>query len=194
MNSISRYTLRKYRIIIQIKIHIISLRKHSQTFRKCIFIGDKTFYEIDTFKWKEFFIWYIIYIWTTKRKTCSISKQSNLNTEICCNIKSIFFHIGIPDIITHCLVDTSSNITITIRCKKSYAQGDDDGYTCILFKYNNQLHKKLFEEIARTKSCIFALENSHEPIEYRISALNRFGSLSPNTHGYIIRLNQSACK
>ena len=52
----------------------------------------------------------------------------------------------------------------------------------------------MFEEIARTKSCIFALENFHEPVEFRIAAINRYGSLPINTHGYIIRLNQPTCK
>jgi hypothetical protein len=51
----------------------------------------------------------------------------------------------------------------------------------------------MFEEIARTKSCIFALENFHEPVEFRIAAINRYGSLPINTNGYIIRLNQPTC-
>ncbi|CAF1099907.1 unnamed protein product [Rotaria sp. Silwood1] len=100
-------------------------------------------------------------------------------------------HGGVPDAITHCNVDTyTSNVTITISCIKSYAQGDNDGYACTLFKYNDKPNKKMFEEIARTKSCIFALENFHEPVEFRVSAFNRYGSLPPNTHGYIIRLNE----
>jgi len=52
----------------------------------------------------------------------------------------------------------------------------------------------MFEEIARTKSCIFALENSHEPVEFRIAAFNRYGSLPINTYGYIIQLNQPTLK
>lgn len=48
----------------------------------------------------------------------------------------------------------------------------------------------MFEEIARTKSCIFALENFHEPVEFRIAAINRYGSLPINNYGYVIRLNQ----
>ncbi|CAF3629286.1 unnamed protein product [Rotaria socialis] len=100
-------------------------------------------------------------------------------------------HGGIPDPITHCNVDTySSNITITISCTKSYAQGDLDGYGCILFKFNDKSNKNLFEEIARTKSCIFALENSHEPVEFRVGSFNHYGSLPHNIYGYIIRLNE----
>lgn len=52
----------------------------------------------------------------------------------------------------------------------------------------------MFEEIARTKSCIFALENFHDPVEFRVSAFNRHGSLSPNTYGYVIKLNEPTCK
>ncbi len=52
----------------------------------------------------------------------------------------------------------------------------------------------MFEEIARTKSCIFALENFHEPVEFRVAAFNRYGSLPVNTYGYVIRLNQPICK
>ncbi|CAF2574513.1 unnamed protein product [Rotaria sp. Silwood2] len=100
-------------------------------------------------------------------------------------------HGGVPDPITHCAVDTyTSNVTITISCAKSYAQGDNDGYACTLFKYNDKPNKKMFEEIARTKSCIFALENFHEPVEFRVAAFNRYGSLPPNTYGYVIRLNE----
>jgi hypothetical protein len=100
-------------------------------------------------------------------------------------------HGGIPDAITQCQVDTySSNVTITISCTKSYAQGDTDGYACTLFKYNDKTNQKIFEEIARTKSCIFALENFREPVEFRVAAFNRYGSLPVNTNGYIIRLNQ----
>ncbi|UJR13684.1 hypothetical protein I4U23_000696 [Adineta vaga] len=100
-------------------------------------------------------------------------------------------HGGIPDAITHCTTDTySSNVTITINCAKSYAQGDNEGYACTLFKYNDKSNHKMFEEIARTKSCIFALENFHEPVEFRVAAFNRYGSLPVNTFGYIIRLNQ----
>ncbi|CAF0926468.1 unnamed protein product [Adineta ricciae] len=99
-------------------------------------------------------------------------------------------HGGIPDAITNCSIDTSSNVTITINCVKSYAQGDSDGYACTLFKYNDKSSHKMFEEIARTKSCIFALENFHEPVEFRVAAFNRYGSLPVNTHGYVIRLNQ----
>ncbi|CAF0790556.1 unnamed protein product [Adineta steineri] len=100
-------------------------------------------------------------------------------------------HGGVPDAISQCTVDTySSNVTITISCTKSYAQGDNDGYVCTLFKYNDKDNRKMFEEIARTKSCIFALENFHEPVEFRVSAFNRYGSLSINTHGYVIQLNQ----
>jgi hypothetical protein len=98
--------------------------------------------------------------------------------------------LGVPDAISHCTVDTStSNITITINCLKSYAQGDPDGYACTLLKYNDK-SLKLFEEIARTKSCIFAMESTREPVEFRVAAFNRYGSLPINTHGYIIRLNQ----
>ena len=100
---------------------------------------------------------------------------------------------GVPDAITHCQIDTStSNVTITITCTKSYAQGDHDGYACTLFKHNEKNNRKLFEEIARTKSCIFALENFHEPVEFRVAAFNRYGSLPINTNGYVIRLNQPA--
>ncbi|CAF1573393.1 unnamed protein product [Rotaria sordida] len=100
-------------------------------------------------------------------------------------------HGGVPDAITHCTTDTyTSNVTITISCTKSYAQGDNDGYACTLFKYNDKPNKKMFEEIARTKSCIFALENFHEPVEFRVAAFNRYGSLPPNTYGYVIRLNE----
>jgi hypothetical protein len=77
---------------------------------------------------------------------------------------------------------------------KSYAQGDTDGYACTLFKYNDKNNQKIFEEIARTKSCIFALENFYEPVEFRVAAFNRYGSLPVNTYGYIIRLNQPTCK
>lgn len=98
--------------------------------------------------------------------------------------------LGVPDAITHCYVDMSSNVTITISCTKSYAQGDNDGYACTLFKYNDKGNQKMFEEIARTKSCIFALENFLEPVEFRVAAFNRYGSLPVNTNGYIIRLNQ----
>lgn len=52
----------------------------------------------------------------------------------------------------------------------------------------------MFEEIARTKSCIFALQHFHEPVEFRVAAFNRFGSLPVNTNGHIIRLNQVARK
>jgi len=52
----------------------------------------------------------------------------------------------------------------------------------------------MFEEIARTKSCIFALENFLEPVEFRVAAFNRYGSLPVNTNSYIIRLNQPSCK
>jgi hypothetical protein len=52
----------------------------------------------------------------------------------------------------------------------------------------------MFEEIARTKSCIFALENFREPVEFRVAAINRYGSLPINTNGYVIRLNQPTCK
>jgi len=98
---------------------------------------------------------------------------------------------GVPDAITNCSVDTqTSNTTITINCLKSYAQGDSDGYTCTLFKYNDKNNQKIFEEIARTKSCLFALQNFHEPVEFRIAAMNKYGSLPINTHSYIIRLNQ----
>lgn len=48
----------------------------------------------------------------------------------------------------------------------------------------------MFEEIARTKSCLFALQNFHEPVEFRIAAMNKYGSLPINTNSYIIRLNQ----
>ena len=100
---------------------------------------------------------------------------------------------GVPDAITQCNIDTStSNVTITISCHKSYAQGDNDGYACTLFKYNEKNSRKLFEEIARTKSCIFALENFYEPVEFRVAAFNRYGSLPINTNGYVIRLNQPA--
>jgi len=100
-------------------------------------------------------------------------------------------HGGVPDAITNCSVDTqTSNTTITINCLKSYAQGDSDGYTCTLFKYNDKNNQKIFEEIARTKSCLFALQNFHEPVEFRIAAMNKYGSLPINTHSYIIRLNQ----
>jgi hypothetical protein len=103
--------------------------------------------------------------------------------------------LGVPDAITHCKVDThTSNVTITISCTKSYAQGDSEGYACTLFKYNDKNNRKIFEEIARTKSCIFALENFREPVEFRIAAINRYGSLPINTNGYIIRLNQPTCK
>lgn len=51
----------------------------------------------------------------------------------------------------------------------------------------------MFEEIARTKSCIFALENFHEPVEFRIAAINRYGSLPINIYGYSIKLNQPTC-
>ena len=99
--------------------------------------------------------------------------------------------LGVPDAITQCSVDTqTSNVTITISCMKSYAQGDQDGYACTLFKYNDKANRKMFEEIARTKSCIFALENFHEPVEFRVAAFNRFGSLPVNTYGYSIQLNQ----
>jgi hypothetical protein len=102
---------------------------------------------------------------------------------------------GIPDAITHCDVDTrSSNVTITISCIKSYAQGDNDGYACTLFKYNDKNDRKMFEEIARTKSCIFALENFREPVEFRVAAFNRYGSLPINPNGYIIRINQPTSK
>jgi hypothetical protein len=105
------------------------------------------------------------------------------------------FPPGIPDAITQCHVDTqSSNVTITISCTKSYAQGDPDGYACTLFKYNDKPNQKIFEEIARTKSCIFALENFYEPVEFRVAAFNRYGSLPVNTYGYPIRLNQPLCK
>ncbi|CAF1256280.1 unnamed protein product [Adineta steineri] len=100
-------------------------------------------------------------------------------------------HGGIPDAITQCHIDTySSNVTITINCLKSYAQGDNEGYACTLFKYNAKNNHKIFEEIARTKSCIFALENFHEPVEFRVAAFNRYGSLPVNTYGYVIQLNQ----
>jgi hypothetical protein len=103
--------------------------------------------------------------------------------------------LGVPDAINNCTVDShTSNVTITINCAKSYAQGDNDGYACTLFKYNDKNNRKMFEEIARTKSCIFALENFHEPVEFRIAAINRYGSLPINTHGFIIRLNQPTCK
>lgn len=102
--------------------------------------------------------------------------------------------LGVPDAITHCHVDTSSNVTITISCTKSFAQGDTDGYACTLFKYNEKSTQKMFEEIARTKSCIFALENFIEPVEFRVAAFNRYGSLPVNTNGYVIRLNQPTCK
>lgn len=100
---------------------------------------------------------------------------------------------GIPDPITECET-YSSNVTTTITCTKSYAQGDPDGYACTLFKYNDKNNQKMFEEIARTKSCIFALENFHEPVEFRVAAFNRFGSLPVNTYGHIIRLNQPTRK
>jgi hypothetical protein len=103
--------------------------------------------------------------------------------------------LGVPDAIKHCTVDKySSNVTITISCTKSYAQGDNDGYACTLFKYNDKTNRKIFEEIARTKSCIFALEHFHEPVDFRVSAFNRYGSLPINTNGYIIQLNQPICK
>lgn len=89
---------------------------------------------------------------------------------------------------------SSSNVTITISCTKSYAQGDIDGYACILFKYNDKPNKKMFEEIARTKSCIFALENFYEPVEFRVAPFNRYGSLPPNTYGHVIRLNEPTGK
>ncbi|CAF2710923.1 unnamed protein product [Rotaria sp. Silwood2] len=98
-------------------------------------------------------------------------------------------HGGVPDPITQCTVD-SSNVTVTISCQKSYAQGDNENYACVLYKYNYKNKQSLFEEIARTKSCIFALENFHEPVEFRVTAFNRYGLLSPNTFGYIIQLNQ----
>jgi hypothetical protein len=102
--------------------------------------------------------------------------------------------LGVPNPITQCTVDPyTSNITITISCMKSYAQGDNDGYACTLFKYNDKGNQKMFEEIARTKSCIFALENFFEPVEFRVAAFNRYGSLPVNTYGYIIRLNQPTC-
>ncbi|UJR35932.1 hypothetical protein I4U23_028673 [Adineta vaga] len=100
-------------------------------------------------------------------------------------------HGGIPDAITHCTIDTySSKITTTINCTKSYAEGDNEGYTCILFKYNSKSNHEMFEEIARTKSCIFALENFNEPVEFRVAAFNRYGLLPIHTFGYVIRLNQ----
>lgn len=86
-----------------------------------------------------------------------------------------------------------NNVTITISCTKSYAQGDNDGYACTLFQYNDKENRKMFEEIARTKSCIFALDNLHEPVEFRIAAINRYGSLPINTYGYSIKLNQPKC-
>jgi hypothetical protein len=52
----------------------------------------------------------------------------------------------------------------------------------------------MFEEIARTKSCIFALEHFHEPVEFRVAAFNHYGTLPINTHGYVIQLNQPKCK
>ncbi|UJR33558.1 hypothetical protein I4U23_020998 [Adineta vaga] len=106
-----------------------------------------------------------------------------------CNYELI--HGGVPDAITQCTVDThTSNATTTISCAKSYDQGDSDGYTCVLFKYNGRDHEKMFEEDARTKSCIFALIPLREPVEYRIAAFNRYGSLPINTFGYVIHLNQ----
>ncbi|CAF0752618.1 unnamed protein product [Adineta ricciae] len=100
-------------------------------------------------------------------------------------------HGGVPDAITHCVIDThTSNTTTTISCTKSYAQGDSDGYTCILFKFNDKDNQKMFKEEARTKSCIFALETFHEPVEFRVAAFNRYGLLPINTFGYVIHLNQ----
>ena len=104
------------------------------------------------------------------------------------------FLLDVPDAITDCNVDNvTSNITITITCKKSYAQGDRESYACTLFKKTNK-KGKIFEEIARTKSCIFALENFHQPVEFRIGSINQYGSLAINTHGYVIQLNQPKCK
>ena len=108
-----------------------------------------------------------------------------------CSSNASFCYSGVPDAITHCIVDTyTSNVTITISCTKSYAQGDSEGYACTLFRYNEKNNRKLFEEIARTKSCIFALENFHEAVEFRVAAFNRYGSLPINTHGHVILLNQ----
>ncbi|CAF3407139.1 unnamed protein product [Rotaria socialis] len=100
-------------------------------------------------------------------------------------------HGDVPDRITNCTLDKStSNITITITCTKSYAQGDSDSYACILYEKDENDPERMFKEIARTKSCIFALPYTHTPVEYRIGALNNYGSLSINQHGYVIPLNQ----
>ena len=98
-----------------------------------------------------------------------------------------FFLLGIPDAITQCTVDAySSNITITINCMKSYAQGDNDGYACTLFKYNDKGNQKMFEEIARTKSCIFALENFREPVEFRVSCKPEIVAWLPNAFSNVL--------
>ena len=52
----------------------------------------------------------------------------------------------------------------------------------------------MFKEEARTKSCIFALETFHEPVEFRVAAFNRYGLLPINTFGYVIHLNQPTGK
>ncbi|CAF3340991.1 unnamed protein product [Rotaria sp. Silwood1] len=121
-------------------------------------------------------------------RSFNITANNSIGSDTC---TYELIHGGIPDAINHCTVDAyTSNVTVTISCTKSYAQGDNENYACILYKYNHMNKQKLFEEIARTKSCIFALENFHEPVEFRVVAFNHYGSLSPNTYGYVIRLNQ----
>ena len=106
---------------------------------------------------------------------------------------NVCVYSGVPDAISHCHAETqASNVTITVSCTKSYAQGDSDGYACTLFKYVEKDNRHMFEEIARAKSCIFSLEKFYEPVEFRVSAFNRYGSLPINTYGYMIRLNQPA--
>lgn len=87
----------------------------------------------------------------------------------------------------------TSNATTTIRCEKSYHQGDKDGYTCTLHKYIEKNSEKIFTEIARTKSCIFGLEPTHEHVEYYVGAFNQYGSLPLNTDHFRISLNKPEC-
>ncbi|CAF0921735.1 unnamed protein product, partial [Didymodactylos carnosus] len=98
-------------------------------------------------------------------------------------------HGGVPDAIINCSTEIQFNVTIQIKCQKSYAQGDIDGYTCVLFKYKPN-ETPLFEEIARSKSCIFAFDYFSNPAEYRVSAFNKYGTLPVSTYGYPVHLNR----
>ncbi|CAF0738057.1 unnamed protein product [Didymodactylos carnosus] len=97
--------------------------------------------------------------------------------------------VGVPDAITNCSIEVQFNVTIQIKCQKSYAQGDNDGYTCVLFKYKPN-EAQLFEEIARSKSCIFAFDYFFNSAEYRVSAFNKYGTLPVSTYGYPVYVNR----